>query len=139
MAFDWWDFLELADELHKGANQKSASKIPHREARLRTVVSRAYYAALKSISELLTDKHKFPEPPHASHHAIKQALEVHARNVPEYKQVLAKLTALQSARTFADYKSDPPKGTSLEDLAQLAIDDAMDLRPVVKKLHKKKA
>lgn len=128
MPFQWWDYLDLAEEWIQGVRGKAASKVEFREARLRAVISRAYYACLLSTSTQLTETHGFRQPAHASHREIKLELMRHEKSVPAYKSVLVKLTNLQAARTIADYHATLPHGLDLHECAEDAIGDAMDLR-----------
>lgn len=128
MAFQWWDYLHLAEEWTQDVRGKAASKVEYREARLRAAISRAYYACLLSTSDHLAAAHGFKLPAHASHREIKLELTRHEKLIPQYKAVLTKLTNLQAARTMADYLTKLPHGLDLAEGAEDAVGDAMDLR-----------
>lgn len=132
MAFQWWDYLDLADELLRATRSQSASKDALREARLRAVISRAYYAALLATSESLARAHGFKMPAHASHHTLKQELMRHENKIPAYKAILSFLTNLQASRTVADYHPVLPAHVSLDVAAEEAVSDAMDVRAALR-------
>lgn len=60
MSFDWSEYLKLAQELEEQA--KKSSSAAYQEAKLRSAMSRAYYAAFCLARDHLRYKDKISEP-----------------------------------------------------------------------------
>jgi uncharacterized protein (UPF0332 family) len=103
MAFDWSDFLTVAVEL---AEEKSASATS--EARKRTAISRAYYAALQIAKKHLRDKDLDPNIPHdrSLHTYVIETFQDHPD--PIRRKVGFLLRRLYTQRGRADYKDTYP-------------------------------
>lgn len=129
MAFDWWDYLEAADQWLKEARTARQG----REALLRAAISRAYYAAMMSSREHLARRFGFRAPAYSTHDAIKKELELRAKGAPGLAEVLIRLSRMQPWRTRADYANEFQSRELLE-AAELAIDHAMDIRSALRAL-----
>jgi hypothetical protein len=111
MAFDWWDFFALAEEL---------SKSPSNEAGARTAISRYYYAC-----------HNVAKPQFYLQHAeLWNAYKDHADF--RYKQIGVKGDRLREARVSADYKGQLGVSVTAELTSARVI--ATSLRTLLEKL-----
>ena len=98
MSFDWSEYLILAQELAGQATRPSSQ-----EAKLRSAISRAYYAAFCKARNHLRDK---------EHHRIPSGGEAHQYVQNQFKDspdkarrdVGANLNRLRIRRTKADYE-----------------------------------
>jgi uncharacterized protein (UPF0332 family) len=98
MSFEWADYLDLAREL---AGQPTAHSIL--EAKLRSAISRAYYAAFCKARNHLRDKQGFFIPPTGEAHKI---VWRRFRNSPDKsrKRIGENLRRLLHDRRQADYE-----------------------------------
>jgi uncharacterized protein (UPF0332 family) len=104
MAFDWVEYLILAEELI-GQHSRPAAQ----EARLRCAVSRAYYAAFCEVKNYLITKENFrPLPGRGAHKTTRDYLYRLANTAPSARaktlnEVAASLQDLCNNRVSADY------------------------------------
>lgn len=98
MSFDWADYLKLAEAL----TQAPAVPGPE-EAALRTAISRAYYAAHRSASNLVASRGELVPTGLASDHGL---VIDHFRNAtdPARQKIGANLSRLRGNRNKADYE-----------------------------------
>ena len=118
MSFDWSQYLLVAKEL---AGQGTI--LSSQEARLRTAVSRAYYAAFCKASNHLRDKDRLP--------IARQNYEKHEHSYvintfdsngdPVRHGVGQDLRRLFSKRTMADYHDNAPGLTANQVALDLAL------------------
>lgn len=103
MSFDWADFLTLAHEL-----STSPAGDQLREAKLRSAISRAYYASFHHARNYYKARYK-REPPGSGaareHASLPTALTESGR--PNEKQAGRYLSELRRYRRKADYKVSP--------------------------------
>jgi len=97
MSFDWADYLKLAEAL----THDPVSPGPE-EASLRTAISRAYYAAHRSASNLAASRGEIIPAGLASDHGLVIA---HFQNAtdPTRQKIGAHLSRLRGNRNKADY------------------------------------
>jgi uncharacterized protein (UPF0332 family) len=128
MPFDWMDFLGLAQELSAQTDAPS-----YRDARLRSAISRAYYAAYHHAREYLAKRGEY-RPSNADH------LHLYVRDVFRNSKDSARqkignnLDRLRLDRTEADYEIAAKHigGETAEKdviLARKIIDDIAKLTP----------
>ena len=97
MSFDWTNYLNLAQEL-TGA----ATTLSNEEAKLRSAISRAYYAAFIQARNHLRDREQYLTPPGGNPHydvplQFQQSTDVRRRAIG------VNLNRLRKHRNFADY------------------------------------
>jgi uncharacterized protein (UPF0332 family) len=116
MSFEWSDFLAVADALLVAAPDV------HREASLRTAISRAYYAAFGVA------RHGARATRLATRRSAAEHGEVAAFYAKQYgergEQVAIVLGRLRNRRNAADYDDDL---SDVETLCNLSIEDAHNL------------
>lgn len=120
MSFDWKDFLKLAEML------KDQSSLGLREARIRTCVGRAYFAAF-CVARDYAERHLGFQPTRRAedHKSVMEKLK-------EKKNDAAScLARLRQWRNECDYKENLA-GKDMSDLVTSALKDA---HRVVKALH----
>lgn len=97
MTFNWSEYLNLAQELTGSATTPSSQ-----EAKLRSAISRAYYAAFIQARNFLRDREGLTIPLENTHqYVINQFKNSHDR---VRKKVGGRLFRLRQARNEADYK-----------------------------------
>jgi len=96
MSFDWSQYLRLADEL-----AGKGSTPPSQEAKLRSSVSRCYYAAYCTARNHLRDIDRIPIPPDDTHKFVREKF-INSRDTPR-KQIGVSLDRLRIARNRVDY------------------------------------
>jgi len=127
MTFDWHEYSALAGCLYNG-NLKEASE----EARFRSAISRAYYAAYCSARNHIRAHTKPPlAPGWDGHRAVAEWFK--SQQDPESKQIGQDLLNLLESRQKADYRDalpfpDPRMATALwVKTAQLILDGLQKL------------
>ncbi len=95
MNFDWSHYLDLAQELSSQAGGSS-----HRDANLRSSISRAYYATYHKARHHLRNKWGILVSEDASAH--KQVSQEFLRK--NYKQIATTLKRMRIDRNMADYR-----------------------------------
>ncbi len=121
MTFSWEDYLKLARQILPSIFGDIY------EAKLRTAVSRAYYAAFNTATEYLNEAGPaFNYEPETSHKRIWLAFSDLDKKVKENGLRIKRL------RTLADYHADPPVKVSDAELgidrAEKVIENIRDLR-----------
>ena len=106
--FDWRQFLDFADWLDELPSDDA--KLPVEDAALRTVISRAYYAAFhvaKAFVDLLVQQGalQWPGTRRSIHDQVWQALKTHPD--PDVAALADQGTLLKRERTEADYSIAP--------------------------------
>ena len=98
MSFEWLDYLDLAKELYK-----SSTKSPS-ESKLRSAISRAYYAAFHTVKSYLEEKdpHLLISQDGKAHIEVINAFKYDSN--PKRVQIGEGLNRLKVARTKADYQ-----------------------------------
>ena len=96
MNFDWIEYLNLAKELrgnHITSNQ---------EAKMRSIISRAYYAVFCKSKEYLSKNKNIPIPESKeSHEIVRKTFEMLSKK--EEKHIATILQRLRQRRNMADY------------------------------------
>lgn len=101
MSFDWNQYYELAKSLADRDGSPSA------EARKRSAISRAYYAALIQARQKASDRTGDDIPRGGTHHwTIKKYQK---DPVPEAKRIGSHLKRLKKRRERADYENSVPR------------------------------
>jgi len=114
MAFQWSDFLVIADSLHKSG--KSAQLPP--EAAYRCAISRAYYAAFCHARDYAALHLGFyPTKKAIDHETLRKHLFRHGKGT-----ISTKLDQLREWRNDSDY--DNPSPTPTDGIAFQAMNDA---------------
>jgi hypothetical protein len=106
MSFDWLHYLDLAAEL---SEQAGSSK--HKDANLRSSISRAYYASYHQTRKHLKDKWGILVPKNADAHG---QVRVELRKKKQYS-IAKKLNRMRIDRNKADYDDE---FADLEGIAQ---------------------
>ena len=117
MSFDWSEYLKLARQL--AVLDGSALD---QEARLRSAISRAYYAAFCRSRNYLRDTQKGSVPGGAKAHAYVREQFLNS-SVETRKELGENLERLREARNKADYDDNVP---GLSGLARTALKWAED-------------
>ena len=117
MSFDWSEYLKLARQL--AVLDGSALD---QEARLRSAISRAYYAAFCRSRNYLRDTQKRSVPGGAKAHAYVREQFLNS-SVETRKEVGENLERLREARNKADYDDNVP---GLPSLARTALEWAKE-------------
>jgi uncharacterized protein (UPF0332 family) len=127
MSFDWNEFLKVARGL---AGEENAA-IPSEEAKWRTVINRAYYAAFNQARWHLRYKDYDRNIPQdgSGHEYVKSRFRSHPDE--DYKKIGWELNRLHTARKRADY-DDRNADFSIE--ARLAIKSAGTIISMLEKL-----
>jgi uncharacterized protein (UPF0332 family) len=123
MSFDWSAYLDLAKELNDNLTS-------HREAKQRSVVSRAYYAAFHLAKEYLeqVEGHSIPRTADAHRYVGTQFLV----SVDPRRQLIAsQLVRLRRLRNQADYAARFP---ALASIATQSIETAEDIIEALRSL-----
>lgn len=94
-SFEWIQFLKLAEEL----NQSAMLDTSLAEAKYRTVIGRAYYAAFNFGKEYLKSRGIFISKAGGAHQEVKECFRQIDRNVAR------KLHNLRQIRNSADYRA----------------------------------
>jgi uncharacterized protein (UPF0332 family) len=102
--FDWQQYYLLAREL-----LPLVDGISCKEALLRSVVSRAYYAAYHQACNYLEEIHQYPSDQEPQRHirgSHNRVIDVFltSTNKPEWKKIGKKLRKLKAIRQEADYE-----------------------------------
>lgn len=97
MSFDWIGYLQLAEELVDQAVDATGQ-----EAKLRTAISRAYYAAFGKARDYLRQKGASSEPPAGIHSYVQRQFRANKYKVSQ--QIAWNLNQLQIRREKADYE-----------------------------------
>jgi uncharacterized protein (UPF0332 family) len=95
-AFGWTEYLNLAREM-----EGSATKPPTREARMRSAVSRAYYAAFIQARNHLRDIDRIQVPRRDAHEFVIRNF-IASPNI-QRRRIGWNLRSLRDVRTHADY------------------------------------
>lgn len=106
MSFDWLDYLDLAEEL---AGQGKA--VSSQESRLRSAVSRAYYAAFCKARNRLRDQEKLTMPPFDVHKYVWNQFKGSSARVR--KEIGMNGDRLKKDRVKVDYDDTIPNVASL--------------------------
>ncbi len=118
MTFAWEGFLHVAEALVADLDGKDQD----REARCRTAISRAYYAAFHSARDHLrihlADANVSQK---ATHDYVRKGFDRRRKGTPQYRSVAAALRRLYADRLKADYEAEW-QGQSLVDVARKAVD-----------------
>jgi uncharacterized protein (UPF0332 family) len=96
MSFQWADYLVLSQNL---AGQ---TLVPCQEAKLRSAISRAYYAAFCSTRNLLNQKGYSIYPTSKAHQEVQDILK--KKNDKVSKRIQSHLDRLRDDRNDADYE-----------------------------------
>jgi len=114
--FNWEDFCALAEQWHEAQNTAPDCT----EARLRCVVSRAYYGVW-NLSRQHADALTHTRPIPASGSAHDNIIQwFYGGETPDHKEVAANLDRLKKSRVIADYKTSWGK-TTAQDAAANAL------------------
>jgi len=113
MAFDWQDFLQVAEFCHK-----CETATPSREALCRTAVGRAYYAAFCSARDYATSKMSYTPTGNGDDHTLVRA---HYRQAGK-RDVHKLLLQLYNWRCLCDYESGGK--VAFDEMAKFAISNA---------------
>lgn len=124
MSFNWLQYLGLAQQL-AGKAQISTTQ----ESRLRSAISRAYYAAFILARNYLRDEESISIPERQSH---KFVIEQFKNSSEEVRQKIGKnLARLRFSRNKADYDDNferlPEETRSMLKLANKTISDIQSL------------
>lgn len=102
MSFNWSDYLTLAQQLAGKANISSSQ-----ESRLRSAISRAYYAAFIQARNYLRDRMGISIPLKNTHQFVISQFQNNTD--PRYQEIGTGLRILRSERNRADYKDTVPR------------------------------
>lgn len=102
MSFDWSEYLKVAREL---AGQPTAP--PTEEAKLRSAISRAYYAAFIKARNFLQDKDGATIPFQNSHQYVINQFRISTVGIRQ--KIGNRLLRLRIARNQADYNNIVPR------------------------------
>lgn len=127
MSFNWIDYLQLAQQL-MGQNTLVSS-----EAKQRTAISRAYYAAYNEARQLAR-RHGFHESQFDNHRSLIDYF-LH-EPLREWRNVGENLRRLRQQRNNADYQ---PRIDQLEYHARTTLALAKDLLEQIRTLHDRDA
>ncbi len=120
MSFDWSHYQELARELNTGS-----SGSPLEEAKLRSVISRAYYAVFciaRNYLRLHRPSVNIP-PGGEAHWIVRNTFESDPDLV--WRSIGIKLARLRKNRGYADYDDTVPGLSSLAQLSLIVADEAI--------------
>jgi hypothetical protein len=120
MSFDWSHYLELAKELNTGS-----SGSPIEEAKLRSAISRAYYAAF-CVARNYLRLHRpavYIPPGGEAHRIVKETFERDPDLV--WRSIGIKLGRLRINRGTADYEDTVPGLSALAQLSLIVADEAI--------------
>lgn len=122
MSFDWSHYLVVAREL---IGQRGGSS--SQEARLRSAISRAYYAAFCKASNYLRDKEGLPVTnPRHQKLGHQEVIDVFKRKPDSpFRQVGADLDRLRGDRETADYHDHAPSLTSNQTTLDLILAESL--------------
>ncbi len=123
MSFDWSDYLTLAHDMRTTADSSST-----REARLRSCVSRAYYAAFCKARNYLRDEKGYQFPTTATAHALVRKAFQRSSDAKR-RQIGRALNRLRIDRNKADYDD---RINRLSSMANLALESAENILQVLK-------
>jgi len=126
MSFEWSDYLKLAEALNV-----SPEMFGIKEASLRTVVSRAYYAAFKCALNFARDEGFQPKYNGSDHWTVRRYFGNSAQDGLR-KKISVELGRLYNNRGKADY--DDELRTSPESLAALTLGMAQSVLKNLKTL-----
>lgn len=105
IAFAWCDYLDLAEELGGSSDN---------EAKLRSSISRAYYAAYCHVRNYMinNDHNEIPRDRSVHDYVIKYFWGFEQRSIKTRKrrELAIELDRLKNRRVDADYKNIHPKG-----------------------------
>jgi uncharacterized protein (UPF0332 family) len=123
MSFDWSGYLDLAKELNENL-------ISNREAKQRSVVSRAYYAVFNLAKDYLeqVEGHSIPKTAD-THRYVGDQFRI--GNNPNGKAIARDLARLRRFRNQADYAAGFP---ALASTATRSIETAEDIIKALKSL-----
>jgi uncharacterized protein (UPF0332 family) len=123
MSFDWLGYLDLAKELNDNA-------IANREAKQRSVVSRAYYAVFNLAKDYLEQVEGHAIPTTADAHRYVRDQFRNSTN-PNSKAIAKDLSRLRRFRNQADYAAGFP---ALAATATRSIETAEEMIEVLRSL-----
>ena len=109
-SFQWADFYDLAEQWHNSQNTASDCV----EARLRCIISRAYYGVWNScreFAELKASTRPIPASGNAHDNIVQW---FYAGETSAHKEVAANLHRLKKSRVIADYKTNWGRTTPQE-------------------------
>lgn len=121
MSFDWLQYLDLASELHEQAGRSR-----HRDANLRSSISRAYYATYHKSRQHLMDKWGITVSEDSTAH--KQVQDEFKKK--KLKNIAENLHFMRLNRNNADYKD------SYRDIARIARENIWRARQVLADLRR---
>lgn len=132
--FDWQQYYLLAREL-----LPLVDGISCKEALLRSVVSRAYYAAYHRACNYLEEIHQYPsdqEPQRYVRGSHNRVIDVFltSTNKPEWKKIGKKLRKLKAIRQEADYEQSGGDWFMSIDKTQKRIDLAEEIIKLIDSL-----
>lgn len=127
IAFNWRDYLNLATELETGTD----------EARLRSSISRAYYASYCSSRNYMEDvcNNKLPKTGVSKHkYVIDYYNGVYGGKTNHRRsQIAENLKRMRVERRWADYNNDVHFLKDLHDRAQFVLDLSGDIVELIEK------
>lgn len=101
MSFCWTKYLDVAKELAGQPVNAEVSK----EARLRTAISRAYYAVFQTLKEYLLEKGETPSYKKNVHEWVKERFDLPGNNTIQ-QRIADDIDQLRKRRNSADYDAD---------------------------------
>jgi phosphoribosylformylglycinamidine (FGAM) synthase PurS component len=142
MDFEWFEYYEVAQELYDLAlNNSDSSQARKNQARLRSSMSRAYYAALQISKEYLVERSFYypsQDESRTTHvYIIRAFLSVRD---PKARMIKQALEMLRDNRVLADYEKVFPLkiDETIQDKAQDSLAKAKLVIELIKKLQRQK-
>jgi uncharacterized protein (UPF0332 family) len=127
MMFDWYQYLVLAEYLYDNRDN-----FPDREACLRAVISKSYYAAFCLARNYARDFDRLDLDESAQDHGSVKKHYIRAPD-PKNRQVGNFLDRLRDLRNQADYSDEIDK---LEELAKAAISQSKQVHTLLKQIYR---
>ena len=127
MIFDWYQYLVLAEYMYDNRDT-----FPDREACLRAVISKSYYAAFCSARNCARDFDRLDLDKSAQDHSSVKKHFIRAAD-PKNRQIGNFLDRLRDLRNNADYSDTIDK---LEELAKAAISQSKQVHTLLKQIYR---
>jgi uncharacterized protein (UPF0332 family) len=136
-SFEWIQFLELAKELHNSASKDALLA----EAKYRTVIGRAYYAAFNVAKQYLESQGISLPKNGKAHTKVRNHFDDYRQSNPKnenFSTVVDNLNNLRTRRNVADYKKKRRETSNWKDQSESAIYQADEVIESIAQLKKER-
>jgi uncharacterized protein (UPF0332 family) len=132
-SFEWIQFLDLAEDLLNSANKDKDLSLA--EAKYRTVIGRAYYAAFNVAKEYLESQGTSLSRNGGAHKKVREHFDNQNQQNESSSIVADNLNNLRRSRNFADYEKKLHKTIDWKNQSESAIEVANEVINAIKAIE----